>query len=89
MCGSLLAPVMAIVHCLHRLPGIQKWPQAPDLIFSLWGLSSGFLSVLLVMMLWQPRSAVFLDRVCISNVDDALKRMAIYSNLAARAHFEC
>ena len=74
---------MALLHGFELLPGLRRWPALPELVFSVWGLCCGFLVAVLVMLLWQPRRAVFLDRICISEDDTDLKTLAIFSALGA------
>ena len=83
VCGTLVALVMALLHGFDLLPGLLRWPALPHLVFSVWGLSCGFSAAVLVMLLWQPRRAVFLDRICISEDDNHLKTLAIFSSGAA------
>ena len=85
--GNLMAVVMVLLFGFRLLPGLQRIPGDSNLIFSVWALSCGFLVVVLVMLLWQPRRAVFLDRICISEDDTELKTLAIFSNAAAKALF--
>ena len=47
--------------------------------YSCWSLWAGFLVTSLAMILWRPQSRVFLDRICISQTDVALKTQAIFS----------
>ena len=85
VCGTLVALIMAALHIVELLPGWQRWPLFPSMRFSVWCLSCGCLVALLAMVLWQPRRAVFLDRICISEDNMRLKTLAICSNPAAKA----
>ena len=76
---------MLPLHIAELLPGWQRWPYFPSMRFSVWCLSCGFLVALLVAILWQPRRAVFLDRICISEDNSELKTFAIFSNAVAGA----
>lgn len=47
--------------------------------FMFWPLLAGFLSYLLVLVVWQPRTKVFLDKICIHQTDITKKRHGIDS----------
>ena len=83
VCLALLAGVlMMLLFRFETLPGIDLGFQdanADPLLFSTWSLCSGFLVAILVLILWQPRTAVFFDRICISKTDKKLKAEAIFS----------
>ena len=46
---------------------------------SWWCLSSGCFAYLLTMFFWRPRQLVFVDRICISQVDSLLQAQGIFS----------
>jgi hypothetical protein len=47
--------------------------------FIFWPLLSGFAAYMLVLFSWQPRTGVFLDKVCIHQTDNNKKRKSIDS----------
>ncbi|CAL1135791.1 unnamed protein product [Cladocopium goreaui] len=78
--GMLSALVMMLLFCLDLLPSLDRGRTGEYPIgYSCWSLWAGFLVTSLAMILWRPQSRVFLDRICISQTDVALKTQAIFS----------
>ncbi|CAE7195531.1 unnamed protein product [Symbiodinium sp. KB8] len=74
----LTGACMMLLFSLGTLPGIDRgWWD--DITWSCWSTFSGFVVASLVMIFWRPRTAVFLDRICISESDARLKMEAILS----------
>ena len=64
---------------LGTLPGIDRGWLDDSFQWSCWSTFSGFVLANLVLIFWRPRTAVFLDRICISQSDARLKTEAILS----------
>ncbi|CAE7279543.1 unnamed protein product [Symbiodinium sp. CCMP2456] len=75
----LTGACMMLLFGLRTLPGIDRGWLDETVQWSCWSTFSGFVVASLVMMFWQPRTEVFLDRICISQNDDRLKAEAILS----------
>eukprot|EP00438_Fugacium_kawagutii_P018308 Skav212457 [mRNA] locus=scaffold385:161244:162818:+ [translate_table: standard] len=73
--------VMPILYGLKVLPGFDRGLDyfQSDHLFTTWSLCSGALVASLVVVLWRPQALVFLDRICISQTDNEMKAMAIFS----------
>eukprot|EP00438_Fugacium_kawagutii_P023287 Skav226224 [mRNA] locus=scaffold1218:176103:177548:- [translate_table: standard] len=69
--------VMPILDALGVFPGFDRGVNG--LQFTTWSLLSGGLVASLVVVLWRSRAPVFLDRICISQADQKMKTMAIFS----------
>ena len=79
--GLLTAVLMMLLFIFKQLPGFHRglvWGGV-EVSWSTWSLCSGVLVTCLVAMFWQPQTQVFFDRICISQVDAALKAQAIFS----------
>ncbi|CAJ1435791.1 unnamed protein product [Effrenium voratum] len=77
VCLALLTGLLVmLLFWFETLPGIDlgfRDSIGNPLLFFAWSLCSGFLVTNLVLMFWRPRTAVFLDRMCISQTDQKLK----------------
>ncbi|CAK9018104.1 Uncharacterized protein SCF082_LOCUS13930 [Durusdinium trenchii] len=77
--GSLFALVATVCFSLGLLPGMVRFPEAPDMQWSTWSLASGFTAAVFVLVLWRPQQLIFLDRICINNSDAEQKKASILS----------
>ena len=68
-----------LLFSLGTLPGIDRGWWDDSFQWSCWSTFSGLVVASLVMIFWRPRTAVFLDRICISESDARLKIEAILS----------
>lgn len=70
---ALLATWLSIVEILpgwYKEPRIQGEGYSGEYKFSPWALIFGSATGLLILLLWQPRGGVFMDRVCIHQGDE-------------------
>lgn len=78
--GMFCAVVMMVLFCFNLLPALNRGSTGEiPFGFSCWSLWSGFFATSLVIIFWQPQSRVFLDRICISQMDHELKTRGIIS----------
>mmetsp|Transcript_39514 Transcript_39514/g.80826 ORF Transcript_39514/g.80826 Transcript_39514/m.80826 type:complete len:530 (+) Transcript_39514:86-1675(+) len=78
--GMFCAVVMMVLFCFDLLPALNRGSTGEiQFGFSCWSLWSGFFATSLVIIFWQPQSRVFLDRICISQMDHELKTRGIIS----------
>ena len=75
----LTGACMMLLFSLGALPGIDRGWFDDSFQWSCWSTFSGLVVASLVMIFWRPRTAVFLDRICISQSDARLKTEAILS----------
>ena len=69
-----------VLFCFNLLPALNRGSTGEiPFGFSCWSLWSGFFATSLVIIFWQPQSRVFLDRICISQMDHELKTRGIIS----------
>jgi hypothetical protein len=75
------AVVAVILYCFEVLPSLDRGREEDGISYgySCWSLWFGFIATALVMIFWQPRKRIFLDRICISSTNERLKAEAIFS----------
>ena len=76
--GCFVAFGMAVLLGLGILPGWLR-DSTDKGHASIWALGSGFITAAMTFLFWQSQRLVFLDRICISQHDDTLKKESIYS----------
>lgn len=77
---ALLATWLSIVEILpgwYKEPRIQGEGYSGEYKFSPWALIFGSATGLLILLLWQPRGGVFMDRVCIHQGDERQKFLGV------------
>ncbi|CAE7413391.1 Rai14 [Symbiodinium sp. CCMP2592] len=72
--GTTAAVGADVFFALNLLPGFGAQGRS-----CWWGVITGCSTYLLVMLFWQPRQLVFLDRVCISQSDPGLQAEGLLS----------
>ena len=79
--GMVSAVVAVILYCFEVLPSLDRGREEDGISYgySCWSLWFGFIATALVMIFWQPRKRIFLDRICISSTNERLKAEAIFS----------
>ena len=79
--GMVSAVVAMILYCFEVLPSLDRGREEAGIFYgySCWSLWFGFIVTTLVMIFWQPRKRIFLDRICISSTNQRLKAQAIFS----------
>ena len=88
--GSFAALTMMVLSSLGVLPGwVQDLPaRGGQTLMSIWAQGAGFIATVVTFLLWRSQRQVFLDRICISQYDEDLKRASIYSlgGIIAKSH---
>ncbi|CAJ1332199.1 unnamed protein product, partial [Effrenium voratum] len=78
--ATLAAILAAALFSCGLLPGFHRLPYGwGEIQFSAWSLGLGALVAAVTFVLWRNRKKVFLDRLCINQVDGSLKAEAICS----------
>ena len=72
--GCFTALTTMMLFSLGVLPGSLGQPSR-----SSWALAGGFTATTMTFLFWRSQKLVFLDRICINQHDDTLKRDSIYS----------
>eukprot|EP00439_Symbiodinium_sp_Y106_P080720 s458_g19.t1 len=72
--GITAAVVADVFFALNLLPGFGAQGRS-----CWWGAMTGSLTYLLVLLFWQPKQLVFLDRVCISQSDPGVQAEGLLS----------
>ncbi|OLP79110.1 hypothetical protein AK812_SmicGene40641 [Symbiodinium microadriaticum] len=71
---------IATIFFLHKASAATIFGTAAAVIAGvLYGLMTGSLTYLLVLLFWQPQQLVFVDRVCISQTDPGLQAEGLLS----------
>ena len=77
--GSFTAIAMMVLSSLGVLSGwVQEWRGEPMIIF-IYGQGGGFIATVVTLLIWRSQRQVFLDRICINQYDEDLKKASIYS----------
>ncbi|CAE7533111.1 unnamed protein product, partial [Symbiodinium sp. CCMP2456] len=72
--GTTSAVIAGVLYGLKLLPGFGAEGRS-----CWWCVMTGSLTYLLVLLFWQPRELVFVDRVCISQTDPGLQAEGLLS----------
>ncbi|CAE7030157.1 cpr6 [Symbiodinium natans] len=87
--GTLCALVMMCLFCLDMLPGYFRQPFLGTGVaykYGPWSLLTGVLVSCLFLLLWRPKQSMFLDRICINQVDQILKAEGVLNIGAILKH---
>ncbi|CAE7938121.1 unnamed protein product [Symbiodinium sp. KB8] len=87
--GTLSALVMMCLFCLDLLPGYFRRPflgSDTEYKYGPWALLTGVVVSTLTLFLWRPKQAMFLDRICINQVDQAMKAEGVLNMGAILKH---
>ena len=77
--GCFTALTMTILFSLDVLRGLVRNPDQEHVLYSTWAVGGGFISTAMTFLFWRSKRLVFLDRICINQHDDTLKKDSIYS----------
>eukprot|EP00439_Symbiodinium_sp_Y106_P023547 s5736_g2.t2 len=87
--GTLSALVMMCLFCLDLLPGYFRRPflgSDTEYKYGPWALFTGVVISALTLFFWRPKQAMFLDRICINQVDQAMKAEGVLNMGAILKH---
>ncbi|CAE7219770.1 unnamed protein product, partial [Symbiodinium sp. CCMP2456] len=80
---------MMCLFCLDLLPGYFRRPflgSDTEYKYGPWALLTGVVVSTLTLFFWRPKQAMFLDRVCINQVDQAMKAEGVLNMGAILKH---
>ena len=82
--AAISALLMMSLHIAGYLPGVLRISRTPldqgrEMVFGPWCTLTAGLAFVVVLLLWKPRSLVFLDQVCINQKDAEQKKKGILS----------
>ena len=77
--GCFTAMTMMVLFSFGVLPGWVRNPDLNYLLWSTWASGGGFMATTMTFLFWRSQRLVFLDRICINQHDDTLKKDSIYS----------
>mmetsp|Transcript_35080 Transcript_35080/g.78672 ORF Transcript_35080/g.78672 Transcript_35080/m.78672 type:complete len:516 (-) Transcript_35080:102-1649(-) len=79
--GTLGAIITTCFFCMDYLPGYFRRPFLGSSTYKYgpWALLTGLLVSAGALLLWRPRQTMFVDRVCIHQVDQSLKTEGVFN----------
>ena len=77
--GSFTAVAMMVLSSLGVLPGWVRDLREEQMDVFIWAQGVGFIAAVMTLLIWRSQRQVFLDRICINQDDQDLKRASIYS----------
>ena len=77
--GSFTAIAMMLLSSLELLPGWVRDLRGEPMKIFIFAQGGGFIATVVTLLIWRSQRQVFLDRICINQYDEDLKKASIYS----------